>query len=175
MSVELDHASMLASVSGEDALDVIEDDLAARGLTLGVDLDAAAEASGGRGAPKVADWLARGARGAPSAFVDPADHLLAGLEARLRNGRMLVVRPCPRRAVGPDLVALIVSAGDRFGRVERAWLRVHRRDAKRPAWTAPPGVDLDPPVSADEARLLEKIERALLPPEGAPPGGLSDR
>ena len=40
----------------------------------------------------VADWLARGAPGAPTAFLDPADHLVAGLTARLADGRSYLDR-----------------------------------------------------------------------------------
>jgi hypothetical protein len=45
--------------------------------------------------------------------------------------------------------------------VEHAWLRIHRRDARRPAMPLPEGVDLDPPVSAEEARLIDAIAKEL--------------
>jgi FAD/FMN-containing dehydrogenase len=62
--------------------------------------------------------------------------------------------------VGPDLTALFVGAGDRFGRIDRAWMRVHRRDATRP--TAPAfELDRDPPVSEGERGLLDGIARVL--------------
>ena len=125
-----------------------------RYATLGFDVKAHA-------ATTLADWLASGAPGAPSAFADPADHLVAGLEATLVNGKKLEVRPGPRRAVGPDLVALVVGTRGHVGRIERAWLRVHRRDARRPLLPLPPGYDLDPPVSLEEAALMEAIARAL--------------
>jgi len=71
-----------------------------------------------------------------------------------------VIHPAPRRAVGPDLTALFVGAGDRFGRIDRAWMRVHRRDATRP--TAPAfELDRDPPVSEEEQGLLDGIARVL--------------
>ena len=62
--------------------------------------------------------------------------------------------------MGPDLTALFVGAGDRFGRIDRAWMRVHRRDATRP--TAPAfELDRDPPLSQGESTLLDAITRAL--------------
>lgn len=154
MTVKLDLASLLAEVDGSSTLDAVETDLAARGLTMGVALD------GERGGWTVARWLGEGAPGAPSSFADPADHLVAGLCAALPDGRRLLVHPCPRRAVGPDLVALAVGTGGRLARVERAWLRVHRREATRPAIPLP-GVELDPPVSEAEARLLDAVAREL--------------
>jgi hypothetical protein len=58
------------------------------------------------------------------------------------------------------LTALFVGAAGRFGRIDRAWMRVHRRDARRP--TAPPfRLDRDPPVSDGERSLLDSIARTL--------------
>lgn len=149
-ATNLDVTSLLVEVTAAHALDALEAELGARGFTLGVALAAA-----GAGIT-VGDWLARGAPGAPSMFADPADHVVAGLEATLRSGERLEVRPGPRRAVGPDLTALLVGAGDRFGRIDRVWLRIHRTDARRPA-LALPKLDLDPPVTEAEERLLAAI------------------
>ncbi len=158
--IAIDVASLLVEVTADQGLDALETELAARGFTLGIAL-ADAEASAGAGAGiAVGDWLARGAPGAPSLFADPADHLLAGLEATLISGDRLEVRPGPRRAVGPDLTALFVGAHRRFGSIDRAWLRIHRRDARRPSLPLPAG-DLDPPVTEAEARLLEAIRSRL--------------
>lgn len=154
--VAIDHASLLAHVEGGATLDAVETELAAQGLTLGLAQGA------GEGAldVTVADWIARGIPGAASTFADPADHVIAGLEATLKNGDRLDVRPVPRRAVGPDLLALVLGGGGRLGRVDRAWIRVHRKDAARPRLPLP-GVDLDPPVSDAEARLFDAIAREL--------------
>lgn len=145
---------LLVEVDGGMSLLSVEHHLAAAGgLTLHVALEGSAESS-------VADWLARGAPGARSALADPADHLVAGLEGTLPDGRAIVVRPEPRRAVGPDLVALAMGTAGRFVRVTRAWLRVHAVDAPRP--TLPlPEVDLDPPLEEGERGLLEAIAREL--------------
>jgi alkyldihydroxyacetonephosphate synthase len=150
----LDGESLLAGVEATTELGVVERELERAGLTL----DLAPFPSGTLG-----DWLARGAPGARDRWLDPADQLLAGLDATLHDGRPLVIRPAPRRAVGPDLTALFVGAGDRFGRIDRAWMRVHRRDATRP--TAPAFAhDRGPPVSDGERALLDAIARAVPPP-----------
>ena len=149
--VGLDRDSLLVCIDATTDLATAERQLNETGLTL----DLAPSATGPLGA-----WLARGAPGARDRWLDPADQLLAGLDATLSDGRSLVVHPAPRRAVGPDLTALFVGAGERFGRIDRAWMRVHRRDATRP--TAPPfELDRDPPVSDGERGLLEAITRAL--------------
>lgn len=154
IDIEIDATSLLVGVPATKTLDALETALAARGFTLGVSLEQAGPAT-------VGDWLARGAPGAASVFADPADHVVAGLEATLPDGKRLEVRPTPRRAVGPDLTALVVGTHRRLATVEHAWLRIHRHDARRPSMPLPEGVDLDPPVTEGEARLLDAIQREL--------------
>jgi alkyldihydroxyacetonephosphate synthase len=150
VSFEIDRSSLLVRVPGAATLASIEQALAREGLTLGV---AATDDA-------VGDWLARGAPGAPSSFADPADHLVAGLSATLANGSTLEVRPSPRRAVGPDLIALVIGANERFASLDHVWLRVHLAGARRV--TLPiEELDLDPPVSNEEAGLLDAIAREL--------------
>lgn len=151
--IEIDTTSLLVGVPASKQLDSLETELAARGFTLGVAIV--------RGEETIGNWLAEGAPGAPSAFADPADHLVAGLLATLPGGKKLEVRPGPRRAVGPDLTALLIGAHQRLGSIEHAWLRIHRRDARRPALPLPRGVDLEPPVTEAEARILDAIQREL--------------
>jgi alkyldihydroxyacetonephosphate synthase len=154
----LDHTSQLADVEGGELVTDVEAELERHGFTLGLERPPPAMT--------VDAWLASGAPGARDAWLDPADHLVAGLDARLHDGRNLHVAPSPRRAVGPDLVALVVGARGRFARVTRAWLRVHARGASRPT-TSPFAHGPDAPVSPGEARLLDAIETALRnPPKG---------
>jgi alkyldihydroxyacetonephosphate synthase len=155
-SIDIDTASLLVGVPASKKLDALETALAARGFTLGVAFDRARAA--GAVDITVGDWLAKGGPGAASVF---ADHLVAGLEATLPNGQRLEVRPGPRRAVGPDLTALAVGTHRRLATLEHVWLRIHRLDARRPAMALPEGVDLDPPLSAAEARLIDAIAKEL--------------
>lgn len=152
MSLVLDKQSLLVQVPGAVTLAQLEEALGADDLTLGVKVQDASIS--------VADWLAQGAPGAPSMFADPADHLVAGLSATLVNGRHLEVRPGPRRAVGPDLVALVVGAGERFATVERAWLRVQPRGVPR-RLLDDTSLELEAPLAEDEARLVDAIVREL--------------
>ena len=109
-AVEIDRESLLVRAGGDVDMAALEAQLRSAGLTLDVGVD-------GPGS-SVGDWLARGAPGARDRWLDPADQLLAGLEATLVDGRRLRIRPAPRRAVGPDLSALFVGAGGRFGRID---------------------------------------------------------
>lgn len=152
--ITLDAKSLLVEASGDLTLGDLETEAGEQGYTLGFDVRAHA-------AESLAEWLGNGAPGAPSSFADPADHLVAGLHATLANGKKLEVRPGPRRAVGPDLVALLLGTHGHVGRIDRVWLRVHRRDARRHLLPLPAGYDLDPPASLQEAALMEAISRAL--------------
>jgi alkyldihydroxyacetonephosphate synthase len=150
--LSVDRESLLACIEGTTDLATAERLLRDVGLTL--------DAVPPEPSSTLADWLARGAPGARDRWLDPADQLLAGLDATLTSGRSLSIRPAPRRAVGPDLTALLVGAGGRYGRIDRAWMRVHEVGARR---YESPGfqLDRDPPVSAGEASLLDAIARAL--------------
>jgi alkyldihydroxyacetonephosphate synthase len=155
--IRVDRVSLLVDAPAESTLRAIESTVLPMGLTLRLEPEAWASV----GALSVADWLAGGAIGAGDAWLDPADHLVAGLEAELVNGRTLVVRPAPRRATGPDLVALVVGARGRFASLRRAWLRIHQLEARRPR-TAPFEHDRDPPLNDGEERLLAAVLRELL-------------
>lgn len=149
MSLSIDRASLLVRVPGAVTLAQLDELLEKEGLTLGVHVEDTSIS--------IADWIARGAPGAPSPFADPADHLLAGLSATLHDGRHLEIRRSPRRAVGPDLIALVFGAGERFATLDRAWLRVHPRGVERaPAAPAP-----DPALSPEESALVDAIAREL--------------
>jgi alkyldihydroxyacetonephosphate synthase len=153
VSMNLDETSLLVEADGFETIADVEDFLTARGLTLGFAVNAEIAAM------NVASWIARGSPGAKSPLVDPADHVLAGLTGFL-GAREIDIRPGPRRAVGPDLVALFAGTGDRLGRVTKAWLRVHRREAAAPQMDLP-RIDLDPPMTNAETRLVDAIRAAI--------------
>ena len=145
----IDRPSLLAEVNGTTSLADVELTLGTSDLTL--DLSAPFEGT-------VSAWIAAGAPGSRSPWLDPADHLIAGFVAKLADGRELVVRPAPRRAVGPDLFALFFGTEGRFGEITSAWLRVHPRGVKRPET---PFAHPDPPKNADEQALWDAIAKVL--------------
>ena len=152
--MNIDRQSLLAEIAGTMLLGDAEGALIREGLTLGLE-----SLENHRGSTLDA-WLAAGALGASDPWRDPADHLLAGMEATLTNGETLSVRPAPRRAVGPDLVALVIGMRARFATVKSAWIRVRPVDAWQPA-TAPFVHPRNPPLSAGETMLIEAIAREL--------------
>jgi alkyldihydroxyacetonephosphate synthase len=152
LPLDLDRASLLVRADGDTPLATLEQKLQREGLTL----DAAGAPEGAR----VSEWLARGAPGTRDRWLDPVDQTLAGLEATLSNGGTLRVRPAPRRAVGPDLTALFVGAGGRFGVIDRAWLRVHRLGVTRPE-SPPVRLERDPPLTSAETDLVDSIAHCL--------------
>ena len=162
-TITVDAVSLLVQVSAQTTLASLEQQLSERGFTLGVTLDdkhlPRRETTTSNDIP-VGEWLAQGAPGSPSPFTDPADHLVAGLEATLADGTTLEIRPTPRRAVGPDLTALVMGAQGRLATVKRVWLRIHTRNARRPSLPLP-GIDLDPPVTTEEMHLFGRIEQEL--------------
>jgi alkyldihydroxyacetonephosphate synthase len=145
----IDERSLLATFGGELAVSEIEARLGERGLTLGLDGSAAVTLP-------LAGWIAAGLPGASDAWADPVSQPIAGFVARLGSGRRLVVRPAPRRAVGPDMLALFVGAKERFGRVERATLVVRRQGAPH-ARALPFHHERDPAFSDGERAAWDRL------------------
>jgi alkyldihydroxyacetonephosphate synthase len=148
-ALALDQTSLLARVPGSMTLAAVETSLAAQRVTL----DLATDAPRGE---TVAAWLAKGAPGGPDPWLDPVDHLVAGLAVRLPSGVPLDQRPSPRRAVGPDLASLFVGMFERFGAIRGADLRVRRTDSPRARELAN-GLDRNPPMTEGESRLLDAM------------------
>jgi alkyldihydroxyacetonephosphate synthase len=147
----VDETSLLVHAHGETKLARVEAVARARGLGLRIaDMD---------GETTVADYLARGAPGSPDPWEDPVDHVVAGFVAGLPGGDELVVRPGPRRAVGPDLYALFHGMRDRVGRVRSAHLRLHRSGLEpRRLETS---LVRDPALGAAEADVVDRIVDGL--------------
>jgi alkyldihydroxyacetonephosphate synthase len=136
----LDRASQLVHARGDATLAAVERALAREGLGLGL----------ADGAPRdetLAAWIANGARGAPSPWIDPVEHVVAGFTAALPSGAELEVRPSPRRAVGPDLFALFLGARERVGAITGVHLRARGPSPARPLAVK---LDADPPATSGE-------------------------
>jgi FAD/FMN-containing dehydrogenase len=116
-----DDASGLVPVEAGASLADVEAALGERDLTL---------AMGTPSEAPVGEWLALGAPGAREQFADPVDQLVAGLSAVLADGRLVHIRPAPRRAVGPDLVAAFVGGRGRLGIITSAHLVARARTAE---------------------------------------------
>ncbi len=96
----------------------------------------------------VTAWIASGMNGGLDVWLDPVDHAVAGFTAQLSSGAPLLVRPAPRRAVGPDLFALFHGTGDKVGSVTSAWLRLERATpVGRGASSGPPSTASGGPPS----------------------------
>ena len=129
----------------DGAIGHLEAELAAHGLTL--DVETVPEKT-------VATWLETGAEGARPAWLDPADHLVAGMTTSKFS-----IHPAPRRAVGPDLLSLVLGLRSELVRIESVWLRVHRKDVVRPSAPFDAGPEED--VTRDERRLFDAIKTEL--------------
>jgi alkyldihydroxyacetonephosphate synthase len=144
----IDESSQTVHASGVHTLAAVERVLRPRGSSLGL-----GEAAPERETTSVASWIADGAPGAADPWLDPVDHLVAGFDAELAGGPALAVRACPRRAVGPDLLALFFGTGGRAGRIHTAHLRA--RGAAPEPLTTP--LDRDPAMDPDERRWLDRV------------------
>lgn len=149
--MRLDRTSQLCEVSADTTLAELEAFLGAEGFTLGV---GAIEAT-------VGQWIAEGAPGARDPFADPADHLVAGLRGVLHGGRTLEIRPCPRRAAGPDFAGMFFGQWKRFGNLTSVWLRVLPSAAPTVRRPMPLAWERNPPLNAAEQKLLGAIDREL--------------
>lgn len=151
----IDHVSLLAHVTADVPLDTLEAELHKSGYTLALATTP--------GPMPVGAWLASGAKGSPPWWHDPVDQLVAGFDATLSDGRSFHVNPVPRRAVGPDLFALVFGAQSAIAKLDRVWLRIHKVGVERPttaAFTPPPAV-LDASESDAEAKLWREIRDVL--------------
>ncbi len=149
--MRIDAVSMLAEIEGSMLLSEAEHELSRFDFTLGIS---------GHAAWTLARWVAEGMPSRREGR-DPVDHTLAGLQGALPGERSVTIRPCPRRAVGPDLSALFVGVA--WSRIDRAWLRIHpliRRHVSPTPW-GPPLARCDEPLGPEERRWFERIAREL--------------
>lgn len=148
----VDEHTQLVHARGTATLAEVERALASAGLSLGL----------GEGAPPrestpIAAWIAEGAKGAPDPWDDPVDHLVAGFTATLPSGAGLAVRPCPRRAVGPDLFALFLGQRARAGAIEAVHLRGQSEARAR---VLPCAIERNPPLGEAERAWIDRVALA---------------
>ena len=151
----IDHTSLLAHVTADVLLGSLESELQKSGYTLGLDSMETDVALG--------VWLETGAKGTPAWWCDPVDQLVAGFDATLNDGRSFAVTPVPRRAVGPDLFALVFGADRALAKIDRVWLRIQKIGVARPSTAAfiPPASVLSRNESDAEAKLWGEIRSVL--------------
>ena len=148
----LDEQSRLAEVDARLSLGATQSLLARAGLSLG--LDATTDWS-----LSIANWVALGYPGARDSWLDPVAARVTGFEASA-GGVQARVRAAPRRATGPDLLALFAGAREAIGKMERVTLAVeplnaHLPRAERFHWPRDPG------LNCGEQRAFELVRRAL--------------
>jgi alkyldihydroxyacetonephosphate synthase len=147
--VAIDADSRLVTLDARAPMGEVLPQLSAHGFRLPGDAETGTARSWlGRG-PTVREWIA--ARVTPAVLADPVDHLVAGYTVRLPSGAIAHTLPAPRRAAGPDLFALFAHDDGRLGELRSVTLRVHERNEKLDAWTAPvahPETETDPAISA---------------------------
>jgi len=82
-------------------------------------------------ASTVGGWISTKAIGQFSTKYGGIEDMLLGLEAVLPTGEVLLLRPDPRAAIGPDLKKLFIEAEGLFGIVTKAYLKIHPYPRKR--------------------------------------------
>lgn len=113
----VDAHSGIATFAGTEPLEAIERAAQAKGFSLGL-----TELPRGL---TLDDFVARGLPGLPDPFADPVRGSVCGLEARGPRAAFRLLA-APRRATGPNLMALCIGAGGAIARVERASLPLTR-------------------------------------------------
>lgn len=116
----VDVHSGIATFAGAEPLEAVERAAREKGLSLGL-----------RELPRgltLDDFVARGLPGLPNPFADPVRGSVCGLEAR-GGAAAFRLLPAPRRATGPNLMALCIGAEGAIARVERASLALVRTGA----------------------------------------------
>lgn len=141
----LDEHSQTVHAAGHHRLSEVEAALSPHDLSLGIDRGVDRDVALG-------PWLASGAPGGPDGWLDPVDHLVSGYDVSIGKSAGLHIRPCPRRAVGPDLWCLFQGTDNPHARIEAVHLRA-RGPAPRPLHTP---IDRSPAIDADEQAFIDR-------------------
>lgn len=155
-SLALDALSGLVTLAGKSLLKDAERELTTQGFSLGL--------SEWDEEQTVNDWIAGGLGGARNPWEDPVSRPVSGLCATLHTGQSFCVPEAPRRAVGPDLSALLCGAQASLATVKSATVTAHRLGAER-ARTLRCGLDPDPVPTSDEQSTWQRITSCVLKPE----------
>ncbi len=151
----LDERSRLAEVDATLTLGAVEGLLSRAGLTLGL-------ASGVDVAQSIAGWVGAGYPGAEDAWADPVAARVTGFEATA-SGVHVRVHAAPRRATGPDLLALFAGTKGEVGGMTRVTLAAQPFGAAR-ARAEPFHWSRDPAPSNGERQAFELLKRGLRTP-----------
>jgi alkyldihydroxyacetonephosphate synthase len=122
--LDLDETALLARAEAGMMGNHFEDALEERGYSMGhfpqsIDVST------------VGGWVSTRAAGQFSTRYGSIEDMLAGLEAVLADGRVITVKPTPRRAAGPDLRHLFLGAEGTLGILTELTLRVFPRPESR--------------------------------------------
>ncbi len=151
----LDEKSRLAEVDAGLALGAVEGFLSRTGLTLGL-------ASSVDWSRSIRDWVGAGYPGARDAWSDPVAARVTGFEASA-SGVQVRVHAAPRRATGPDLLALFAGTQGAIGEIRRVTLAAQPIDAA-PVRTQPFSWERDPAPTSSERAAFERVKRSLCAP-----------
>lgn len=145
----VDALSGIATFRGTAPLVEIEGAAQAKGFSLGL--------QGPLPALTLGEFIDAGLPGLPDPFADPVRGNVCGLEARgpVAHFRLLAA---PRRATGPNLMALCVGARGEIARVESASLALVRRAALSTAATAAAS---SAPLSGAESAAWQRVVAAF--------------
>ena len=121
--IDIDEESGLARIQAGALGPDLEEQLAAKGWTIGHFPDSFTHSSLG-------GWIATRSSGMQSdKYGDIAD-IVRGLHV-VRPGGILVIRPIPSSSTGPSVREMIVGSEGRLGIITEATVQVHRTPAKR--------------------------------------------
>jgi alkyldihydroxyacetonephosphate synthase len=146
----IDAHSGIASFRGDTPLAEIEAAAQRHGLSLGL--------SGPLPPLSLAGFIDAGLPGMPDPFSDPVRGTVCGLAARGPRASFRLL-PAPRRATGPDLLALCVGAGGRVASVVEASLALVSASAALAGSVAAPT-----PLSQGEHAAWQRVLAAFAGP-----------
>jgi alkyldihydroxyacetonephosphate synthase len=144
----VDARSGIATFRAETPLREVETAAQRAGLSLGL--------VGEVPATTLASFVAAGLPGSPDPWADPVRGAVCGIEARTVAGGFRYL-PAPRRAVGPNLMALCVGAQGALAEIEAASLPLVRVGARRPNAAVASASEL----AADEAAAWSVLVAAF--------------